>query len=563
MNRVKQLPPEVISIIAAGEVIQRPVHVVKELVENSLDAQAGEITILLGDAGLDQIEVIDDGLGIYPEDLRLAVMPHATSKLSDLSDLSQLKSQGFRGEALASIAQVSHLQLASRMASSEAGYQISSTVGTISTTKPLGMPAGTRITVTNLFDHLPVRQEFLHQSKVELRLIVDTITALALAHPEIGFSLKNNRRWLFRLPSNQSLIERTQALLGNETFSQMLPVDHKIGEVHLTGFISQPSLWTKRPTKQYLFVNRRAVKHAKLQKYIHHLTSQVQTNKYYPLYSLHLEVNPAEIDVNIHPQKATIDLFKIEPLKQALKAAISPLLEQRPVTYSSVTAINYQIADHTGEYKTHRFRRGLMSEYHRSAQQKSQLVGDIDQLAQLYLIAPTSDGLLLVDQHALHERILYDELKQTFDKHKDSFLKNTVRLSLAFDVSVEEALLIEENLDLLQSLGIEITPFGNHSYKINAVPEILADHDILRLIKEILYQARDDEGLQVDSQTDALLASMACRLAVKAGDYVEPSKRKELVDTLLQAKHVGTCPHGRPVAIKISLGELDKLFGRK
>lgn len=562
MKQIQLLTQEVVNTIAAGEVIQRPTHVLKELIENSLDAQAREITILLQDAGMQQIDVIDDGQGIHPDDLNLAVTPHATSKLRQIEDFTTLKSQGFRGEALASIAQVSQVLISSRLIDHQAGYTIQSTLGQISAIKPIGMPVGTRVTVKQLFAHSPVRQEFLNQSKAELRSLLDIVTSLGLARPEVGFCLKHNGREILRLSPKATLLERTTEVFGKEFFSQLLPFEHQSDSIKLTGFISQPALWTKRPSKQYLFVNQRPVKHIRLQKHLHQLVHAVRANNLYPLYSLYLEVTPSQLDVNIHPQKSTIEIFNLDQLKQILDELIPPLLHHRPITYATAGEINYQVSDKSGVYKTHRFRQGLLDEYHQTATQQTQLTGEIQQLENLYLLAPTNTGLLLIDQHALHERLLYDELKSLYQSQKSKLLANKISVSLAFDLSPEQTLLLEENLDSLRQLGIDIEPFGSGSFKVNSVPELLADHNLFEFITEMLDHAAQDESLQVDSQTDALLASMACRLAVKAGDSLSIPKRIELVNQLLEKSPPGICPHGRPVAIKITLTELNKLFKR-
>jgi len=561
MKRVKKLSPEIITSIAAGEVIQRPVHVVKELIENSLDAQAKTITILLKNSGLEQIEVIDDGRGINPDDLVLALTPHATSKFEKLDDFQSLVTQGFRGEALSSIAVVAEVSLASRIQKEEAGRIIHSNISPLNV-KPHGMPKGTRVTVKNLFRELPVRQEYLQKSKSELRRIIEIVTTLALGNPEVGFELKHNDRLLFRYETGQSLIQRTEAIFGSKIFSQLLPVNFKSTDVKVTGFVSQPSLWTKQPTKQYIFVNRRPIKHTRLQKRLHQLINQVQANQLYPMYSLNIQILPQLVDVNIHPQKTTIDVYNFSKLATNLEEMVQPLLSQRPLTYSSAGEMYFQASDTHGIYKTHRFRRGLMNEYHKSSTQKPKITGEIQQMANLYLIAPTTDGLLLVDQHALHERLLFDEFKSMYKDKQSSLLKNKTAINLVFDFTPQEALALEDNLEDLAKMGLSIENFGKNSYKINSVPEILADHDILELIREVLDQSVNDQGLQVDSQTESLLASLACRTAVKAGDYLEPDFRQELINKLLNEKHPGTCPHGRPVAIRITLSELHKLFKR-
>lgn len=560
MNRIKPLDAKVVALIAAGEVIHQPVNVVKELVENSLDAQAKNITIVLENSGLEKIEVIDDGRGIHPEDLPLALSPHATSKLQNLDDFALLETQGFRGEALASMTQVAAVTVASRQAANEAGFMIKSNETKV---KPLGMPVGTRVIVESLFANTPVRQEFLQKSTTEVRKVLELINAIALAHPQVGFTLKHGDRTLLEYQANQSFIERTQTVFGPEDFSQMIPVNYQTETTTIIGFLSQPSLWTKRPGKQYLFVNKRPIKHAKLQKYLHTLITQEQVNKYYPLYNLQLNLSPQEIDVNIHPQKAKIDFYNLDQTQNHLDLALKPLITSRPVTYSSPQEMQLYVSDKTGSYRVHKFRRGLMREYTQTSQQTAHVTGEIQQLANLYLLAPTTNGLLMVDQHALHERLLFDDLKATYLDKQAQLAQDHLAVKLVFDLPPDETLLLEESLDSLKQLGITITPFSDTSYQITQVPAILGDHDILQLVKEILYAAAHDETLEVDSQTEALLASMACRMAVKAGDYLEPSKRVELVEQLLTEQHPGTCPHGRPVAIKISLSELERLFKRR
>ena len=562
MKPIKTLPKQVISSIAAGEVIQRPVDVIKELIENAIDATANQITIKLTDSGLEEIQIIDNGHGIPRDQLELALKPHTTSKLKEVIDLTQLKTHGFRGEALASISQVSKLTLSSRPQTQQSGYTITTIRNTSNSIKPIGMPQGTHLTVSELFSNSPVRKDFLKRSSNELRKITQTVTNFALAYPNIGFELSNNTKQLLKLKPNQSQIQRTKQILGSSIYSQLIPIDCSSESISITGFVSQPSLWTKIPTKQFLFINNRPVNHRQLQSFIRSSTQQLHVNKHQPIYSIHISLPPQAIDANIHPQKRTVEIFSFDQLKKDLHSALKPLLTQRPLTYSSINEIPYLVQDHAGKYKPHSFRRGLSEAHHQSTNQTPQIAGEIQQIANLYLLAPTTNGLLLIDQHALHERILYDQLHHTFESQKRTLLKQKVTINLVFDLDIDQQLLLEKHHSTLKKLAIHIEPFGDDSYKIDTIPKLFADHDVYQLVTDTLYQAENDKTLAVDTQTEALLASMACRMAIKAGDHISPQKRLELVEQLLSGKHTGTCPHGRPVSIRITINELNKLFKR-
>lgn len=562
MPKIRPLPPETIAAIAAGEVIQRPVNVVKELVENALDAGAENISIHLEDSGLTLIEVIDDGTGIPAKQLPLAIQLHTTSKITQAEDLKNIRFHGFRGEALFSISQVAQVKLRSRAQVADAGAEVEAYQDQVSKASPVGMPQGTQVRVTDLFAQLPVRQEFLRRSQTELRRIVELITHFGLSQTHVGFRLTHGQRQLLHLPAGQTLLKRVQELFGNQLYSQLIPIDFQDDSVKITGFVSQPSLWTKRPEKQFLAANLRPIKHYRINKIITRISNKLQTNQLHPIYTLNLELPSQHLDVNIHPQKETVDFFQISDLAQALEQAMTPALTQRPLTYSSLQPQSIQIQDHRGEYRVHRFRQGLQDSVTTASRQKPKITGEIIQLANLYLIAPTTDGLLLIDQHALHEWILYDQYKTHFLEEKDKLLETMVPVSLAFDLSATEAAALESALPKLREYHLEIEPFGSNSFKLSQVPKLLADHDILDLIKEIIAYLDDPSTLELDSQTDGILASMACRAAIKAGDYISPEQRQELVGDLLTGNHPGVCPHGRPVSIRLSLSEFHKLFKR-
>ncbi len=558
---IKKLNQKIIQTIAAGEVIQSPHNAIKELLDNSIDAESTQITISLTNAGLDQIQIIDNGHGISKKYLPLSVQPHTTSKLQKLSDFKTLTTQGFRGEALFSISQTGHLTIASKPKSQQAGYQIKLSPKHPPHLQPIGIRPGTQITVDKLFHHHPVRKKYLSNSQSQLKKITDTITQIALANPHIAITLTHNQRQLLNLPS-QTHIQRTQSILGHQTFSQMIPLSYQDNHLTITGFVSQPSLWNKRPKNQFLFINNRPIKHKYLQQLIQQTTNSPQSNTLYPLYTLHLNIDPKHIDPNIHPQKQTIDLYTQDQIAVSIKKALTPILSQRPLTYSSTSQINFQTQDKTGQPKALKFRQGLSHLHHQASNQTPTLTGSIQQLANLYLLAPTTQGLLLIDQHALHERLLYDQLKHTYRSQKSKLTNQKLKISLAFDLDFSQTTLLQQNLSTFHQLGFDIQLFGENSFKINSIPKLFADHDIIQLITDILDQIQTGTKKDLDTQTDSIIASMACRLAVKAGDYLKPSTRKELVTQLLETNHAGTCPHGRPVSLFITTHELNHLFRR-
>ena len=559
MQKIILLDEKTKAAIAAGEVIDRPASIIKELIENSLDAGADEITIQLEKAGLEEIIVIDNGHGIPKDQLSLALSPHATSKLERFEDLLSISTHGFRGEALASIAAAADIVLISRTKDSDAAYQISS-VNDKPT--PTAHPVGTKVEIRKLFSFHPVRKEFLKKSKVEFKHIMQVISSFALHHPQVNFSVTHNGRVVLQTQRKQSQLSRYKQILGQRVMASMLPVSHKEDKINITGYVSQNSSGFSNRDNQYVFINNRPVKFSSIHSMMKEgLKGSIDPRKH-PAYILQVTMPQELVDVNVHPQKHKVQLFDTKEIKKAITQLIEQVRHARPIAETNFSdERGWMLHDQNNDYGIgKRFRNELGKTYNQKMNAAS-IVGEIQQLNDLYLLVPTKQGLLIVDQHALHERFLYDELKRTYEE--SSLKDESITYTAIFDLTVSQSLLFEENLEVFTKLGFDISSFGTYTYKINSIPKIFQDHDIVSFIEEVLeVVANGEEEFIVDTQTDNILANMACRMAVKGGDYLSKEMREKLVKELLETDHTGTCPHGRPVAITISLYELGKLFKR-
>ena len=453
---------------------------------------------------------------------------------------------------MSSIAAVSELVISSRAKGASGGNELSVSQGKILSTSPIGMSEGTRVMVADLLGNVPVKKTFLKKSKLELRKVIQVVMAYSLAFPKIQWQLRHNDKALIDLPGNQSRMLRVKKVLGDSLFGQMVPVSIDEGGIRLNGFVGQPSLTSKLTDKQFVFVNNRWVKSTMISKIVKDSYRGSIDARGYPVFVLEIELPIEQVDINIHPRKEEVKVYNLQNLYLLIDRAVGIAVKTQPVTYGF------------GEHESFgmKFRHGLLAEYKVQYSVKK-IVGEITSIRDLYLLVPTTEGLLIVDQHALHERFLYDELKSLYQAKQKKLHSDLLKQSLVFDVSLSESKILEENLEVFRQLGFEIESFGANTYKLNRAPKLLADIDVLKIISEVIEDlVLGKTPSIVNTQIDRILASMACRMAVKAGDFLGQHKRKELIEKLLETDTPGTCPHGRPVCIGLSFGELDRLFKR-
>ncbi|MFA5517274.1 MAG: DNA mismatch repair endonuclease MutL [Desulfuromonadales bacterium] len=594
-SHIRILPEEICNKIAAGEVVERPSSVVKELLENSLDAGAGEVRVDIRAGGRRLIRIVDDGEGMSRDDLFLALERHATSKLSSDEDLFRLRTLGFRGEALPSIASVSRLTLRSCPANSLEGFEIQSEGGVVKHAGVTGMARGTCIEASDLFFNTPARRKFLRRDETEFGHIADVVTKLALAHPEVHFRLEHNGKTIFDAFRQGTLAARVADLLGRPLLRDLLPLDISDGGLRLHGMISTPETNRSGTGAIYTFINGRyirdrVVQHALLDGY-----RSVLEKGRYPVAILFLEMPPEEVDVNVHPTKhevrfreqGRVHSFLSGAVRQCLKP-VAWLEEAHPVAPEPTTAppAPQSTAPIMPASAVNPYRHGVqeaMESYgrrmptvaapasffspHKATPAEAENSGFFGRLTLLgqyrrsYLLCQDGDDLVLIDQHAAHERIGFERLKK---EYRDGVLE---RQALLFPAVIEfdyrESALLKENLAELARLGFELEPFGGRSLALKTIPRLLGEIDSERLLREVAEElAAVGKSSAVESAIEKVLAVIACHGAIRANRSLSPPEISSLLDALDQVDFKISCPHGRPVMKRLSIGEIERMFRR-
>lgn len=556
MTAIQPLSPEIVSHIKAGEVIERPCYVVKELVENALDAGATRISIHLEEGGVRLIRVQDNGAGMTQEDLQQAVLPHTTSKIKTLDDIFHVATFGFRGEALHSIAAVSRLSIQSRPIDAPAGLLINVAGGTISEVQKVGMPTGTIVTAEHLFSTTPARKKFLSSRQTELRVTVELVSALALAHPAVAFRLVHNNKVLIDTPKGQSLEERATEMVGAVAARAFIPLTIEDPHLQVSGYIAKP-LPQGNAARQFLYVNKRTVSYPKLALAIKQQYGSLLEPRVQPVFVLHLRVPVQLVDVNVHPRKEEVRFEHEQAVISLLTEAVAEALKQHNLVYT----LPQTEVDMIKDGNTSSYAAALLKKEHQNRQPVAARARTVLQAHNLYLIAETAKGVLFVDQHAAHERILYEQFLQMYQskQHKTVVMEQP----LVWEVPLADAMIVHEELATFEQIGFEIEPFGDRSFKVSAVPELLQDRDIPGLLEDTVRDLREGIGLsRIDSRTNRMLSYLACRTAIKSGDPISPDQARELIEQLQQCAVPYTCPHGRPTEVEVPTKEFHKLFHR-
>ncbi|MDH5533290.1 MAG: DNA mismatch repair endonuclease MutL [Candidatus Pacebacteria bacterium] len=561
MGNIKQLTNEVIAIIAAGEVAERPSQILKELIENSLDANSKNIEIRLENSGLDLISITDDGMGMSESDLKKCFLKHTTSKIITKEDLARVGSFGFRGEALSSIAGVSKLQIQSRQKGQDSGFKVLLEKGELIGQSPLGMPVGTTIRVEQLFAGVPARKKFLKNSALELRKVLEVVTEFALVNHTVSFVLFNNGKSLLHTGLGQSdLSQRVKYLLGSRISDQLVSLESSIDKLKISGLISKPQLSRKNNSKQFLYINSRPVSDHKISKIIKKTYGPLLEPHAYPVFVLNIELEPNQLDVNIHPHKRKVEFVDIGQILYFVQNAIEIALQENDLTYNfnqpsrqELTLRDRQTIGHT---------RDILKEKTEFFNVKEKPIEEeIIQIDNTYLIYPSAQGMVLVDQHAAHERILFEQFREEFlisDKNSTLLSKK-----VTIDLSISDLQKVKDLEQFLSKMGFRLDKSESDLY-LTHVPLLMLEHDYLSLLSEIIdsYEIGFNEGL-IDSQTIRVLNFLSCRNAIMAGEYLTMAERKNLIEKLDNTTGAYTCPHGRPVRVVMSVYELEKMFLRK
>ncbi len=592
MNIIKPLPDTLISQIAAGEVVERPASALKEILENSIDAGAKKISIYLENGGTKLIRAVDDGPGIRRIDLEPAVSRHATSKIENLKDLESIESLGFRGEALASIASVSQFRLASRHASESNGWEITTAGGKAAKISPSAQPQGTTVEVENLYFNTPARKKFLRSPQTEFSHCDDVLKRSALAHPDIQFTLYHAGK-LRRQITGASLIERCIEVLGDDFVESSLEISEGNATLELTGLIQTPTHQLRGKSAQYLFVNGRYIKDRIIAHAIKQAYADVLHHGADISYVLFLNIEPTLVDVNVHPRKTEVRFresqavhqFVFHSLEKALAASRSNSAEHR--TFSSTRATSFFSEPPHSHQKNLQLRtpapstaqnndthRDLLSNNNQtdhfqvsSDREKSEEKQDyplgfaIAQLGGIYILAQNKSGLIIVDMHAAHERIVYEKLKQSLNQN--TIPKQALIVPIPLVLNAEDLITAEENQQLLDQIGFDFSITGPESLVLRSIPTLVDSANSGELVSQLLHDIREYGGSRVlTERLNDTLATLACHSSVRANRKLTLEEMDALLRDMEVTERSDQCNHGRPTWHQITIADLDKKFMR-
>jgi DNA mismatch repair protein MutL len=568
--RIHPLPDLLISQIAAGEVVERPASVLKELIENSLDAGATKIDVQLEEGGVKLIRVADDGGGIEPDDLPLALARHATSKIATLDDLERVASYGFRGEALASVASVARVALTSRTASQNHAWKVSHGD---TDPEPAALERGTVVEVADLYFNTPARRKFLKSESTEYAHCHEVLRRMALARPDVAFSLMHNRAVKSRTIT-ADFQRRVRDLLGDDFPTQARSVDVEAGPIRLEGLAALPAYSRSSRDEQYFYVNGRFVRDKLLAHATREAYADVLHGARHPAYVLFLSIDPAAVDVNVHPAKTEVRFRDSRGVHQFVFHALTRALAQ-PVTHATTPAApaaattpaftrqsQQSFAVEEPRTSTAAYLDFARQAYTGSPAPTAQPLGyAIAQLHGLYILAQNEAGLILVDQHAAHERILYERLKNQVEAGAPP--TQALLVPAVIEVSEKDVATAEEQADALTQLGFEVSTAGPRQLTLRTVPALLAGGDIAALLRALLGELAEHPASRVvEAQRNELLATMACHGAVRGRRNLSIAEMNGLLREMEATERADQCNHGRPTWRQVSLAEIDALFMR-
>ncbi|HEY5643038.1 MAG TPA: DNA mismatch repair endonuclease MutL [Woeseiaceae bacterium] len=578
---IQQLPSHLINQIAAGEVVERPASVVKELVENSLDAGARAVHVDIVAGGQKLVRIRDDGQGIARDELRLALSRHATSKISSLEDLEAVASLGFRGEALPSIASVARLVLTSRSADAEGAWCVEADGGAISDAVPAAHPQGTTVEVHDLFYNTPARRRFLRAERTEFGHIEKWMRRLALSRQDVAFTLTHNRRVVFSLPAaagDDARRQRLAKICGDAFAEQCVYLERELEGIALAGWIGLPTFNRSQPDMQYWFVNGRSINDKTLAHAVRHAYRDVLFHGRYPAYVLSLAMDPAGVDANAHPAKHEVRFRDGRRVHGVVSQTVEVALgETRPgghkVTPIPMTrdAVFGQGSMHLPSAPTPSAVRESLAAYRAlaagpvtaaDAQDDVPPLGyAVAQLGGIYILAENRDGLVVVDMHAAHERIVYEKLKRGFEDR--GLVRQPLLVPETVAVAESEADLVEEAGEMLAELGLVVDRSGPNSLTVREVPALLKGADAEALLRDVLADlAESGSSSRVADVADDYLATMACHHSVRANRQLSLDEMNALLREMEVTERADQCNHGRPTWTAITLSDLDRLFLR-
>ena len=584
---IKQLSENLKNKISAGEVVERPASVIKELVENSIDSGADEIKVIVEKGGKQLIQVSDNGSGIKSKELSIAFERFSTSKISSFEDLYKIDSLGFRGEALASIASVSEVKIISKMEDSD-GAEMLIKNGISGKVEPAAALKGTNIIVENLFYNTPARRKFLKSPRVEFRKIVEMIRRYALSNPSVSFNLVSDERDILNVNS-ESLEDRIVHVMDPAYRDQLLKLNFLKGDYTISGFLGNLNLVRTRPGEQYIFLNGRFIKNRLLNSAVYNAYKSILNRGEYPFFALNIILPLKEVDINVHPMKTEVrfkDEWRIyHVIKSSVEEAISPILKTIPdfekPSFDNKFDFPTTFIPKKGEPNPNQENFNLNSisntdiefkpAIDRAKTYASQLAsrpepnsGKVDleniwQVHSKYIVSPISSGLVIIDQHVAHERVLFEEAMAAFDNNP--MAGQTLLFPEVMEFSSDEFSILLDVLPSLEKMGFRLKESGSNSIMIEAIPSEMSWGNEKNIIKEMLDNFLENQK-NYSSFQEALAASFSCNAAIKAGDVLNTQEMRELVNRLFGTKHPYYCPHGRPIIIQLSMDELDRRFER-
>lgn len=587
-----RLTEDLINKIAAGEVVERPASVVKELIENAIDAQATRIIIEVFDGGKERITVADNGIGMNHADAKLCLERHTTSKIKNTLDLFNIHTLGFRGEALASIAAVSKLDLQTKDETSDVGICIKTEGGKLISEEQIALPRSTSVEVTDLFFNVPARKKHLKSTATELKNIVDVATRYALLYPQIAFKLCHDGTILINVPTTPELLQRIASMYGARLVQDLLAVGYTKGDITVEGFISKPAAARNDRSLQHIYINKRWVRNDIISKAIYDACHTVLFLEKQPIVILNITIDPTKMDVNVHPTKTTVRLDKEQDVYQAVYEAVrevlytkvlmpevvlqerkrdaqsslhvpvhaplsKPLFDREVQTPLPVHQEAQNATPSTGGLSLHQPQR---SSQHTSLsgtpQQKLRILGRIKET---FIVGENDLGMVLIDQHAMHERIMYEKFMEQF--FAKSIQKQELLQPIPIELTPSEQVTLHAHTALFSGLGFDVEKFGQHTLVIRTWPSVFGRMQRKELMYDLLAELHE-KPLKTDEIKEERLVRRACRSAVKAHDSLELPEIYAMIEELHRCKMPYTCPHGRPTMIQFTAYELEKKFKR-
>lgn len=613
-HRINALDPRLINQIAAGEIIERPASIIKELIENSLDAGATQIEIEVENAGVKRLKISDNGHGILKQDLAMALSRHATSKIENLEDLERVATLGFRGEALPSIASVTRLTISSRETNADQAWMVSSDGNNkITEPEPVAHPVGTTIETRDLFYNTPARRKFLRTDNTEFKHLDQAVRRMALARFDVAFKLSHNGKVVLHLPAVKSDDPRRVAMVcGQNVPENSVYIDEQSGDMRLSGWLGSPSFSRSQADMQYFFLNGRLIRDKTVMHAVRLGYQDVLFHGRHPVYVLYLQMDPAAVDVNVHPTKHEVRFrdsrsvhgYVSHVLKRSLSASAGEsssmtlneqgrvsiptapnpnqteykpqVTEQQPFRYSHSEAASVtpsQIQEQIQSYQSVIANNSSSTLVESKLEQQPENVSEsehspplgfaVAQLKGIYILAENQQGLVLVDMHAAHERIVYERLKQSLDTSQTSQQKLLVPVSIQVSEAEMGVWQRERHQSLFAQLGLDIEQIDELALVVRSVPELLVKADISQLVRDVLADlVATDYSSRVEETQHELLSSMACHGSVRANRQLSIAEMNALLRDMEATKRSGQCNHGRPTWIQLSMGQLDGWFKR-